>query len=161
MLKCKHLLSHLWGKHLNIYALLQVLYCVYMCIIISRYFQFFFIFKKGKVSEKLLVSISIYWQTDSSLLQSDLIPELTEEAPAESPAEAPAEAPAESPVLMSFSVGDLVWTKVSGYPWWPCMVTTDPEFNSHFKLKQKGEIQSSPPTSILIFKFKSDALIYL
>lgn len=90
---------------------------------------------------------------------------MTEEAPAESPAEAPAEspveAPAESPVLMSFSVGDLVWTKVSGYPWWPCMVTTDPEFNSHFKPKQKGEIQSSPPTSILIFKFKSDALIYL
>uniref|UniRef100_A0A3Q2PAE4 Nuclear receptor binding SET domain protein 2 n=1 Tax=Fundulus heteroclitus TaxID=8078 RepID=A0A3Q2PAE4_FUNHE len=37
-----------------------------------------------------------------------------------------------------FSVGDLVWTKVSGYPWWPCMVTTDPELNSHFKPKQKG-----------------------
>lgn len=83
------------------------------------------------------------------------------ESPAEAPAEAPVEAPAESPVLMSFSVGDLVWTKVSGYPWWPCMVTTDPEFNSHFKPKQKGEIQSSPPTSILIFKFKSeDALCF-
>ncbi|KAM4541559.1 histone-lysine N-methyltransferase NSD2 isoform 1-T1 [Fundulus diaphanus] len=37
-----------------------------------------------------------------------------------------------------FSVGDLVWTKVSGYPWWPCMVTTDPELNSHFKPKQKA-----------------------
>lgn len=37
------------------------------------------------------------------------------------------------------SVGDLVWAKVSGYPWWPCMVTSDPEFNSHFKQKQKGE----------------------
>ncbi|XP_028293276.1 histone-lysine N-methyltransferase NSD2 isoform X2 [Gouania willdenowi] len=34
-----------------------------------------------------------------------------------------------------FSVGDLVWTKVSGYPWWPCMVTTDPEVNNHVKQK--------------------------
>lgn len=44
----------------------------------------------------------------------------------------------ESPLLSRFAVGDLVWTKVSGYPWWPCMVTIDPEFSSHFK--QKGEI---------------------
>ncbi|XP_051807346.1 histone-lysine N-methyltransferase NSD2 [Acanthochromis polyacanthus] len=36
-----------------------------------------------------------------------------------------------------FSVGDLVWTKVSGYPWWPCMVTTDPEINYHVKQKPK------------------------
>ncbi|XP_076830304.1 histone-lysine N-methyltransferase NSD2 [Brachyhypopomus gauderio] len=35
-----------------------------------------------------------------------------------------------------FSVGDIVWTKVSGYPWWPCMITTDPEFRLHFR--QKG-----------------------
>uniref|UniRef100_A0AAZ3QBZ5 PWWP domain-containing protein n=1 Tax=Oncorhynchus tshawytscha TaxID=74940 RepID=A0AAZ3QBZ5_ONCTS len=25
------------------------------------------------------------------------------------------------PVNTVFSVGDVVWTKVSGYPWWPCM----------------------------------------
>ncbi|XP_029316667.1 histone-lysine N-methyltransferase NSD2 isoform X2 [Cottoperca gobio] len=43
----------------------------------------------------------------------------------------------ESRLLIGFSVGDLVWTKVSGYPWWPCMVTTDPEFNNHIKQKQK------------------------
>lgn len=43
-----------------------------------------------------------------------------------------------SPLLVRFSVGDLVWTKVSGYPWWPCMVTTDPEFSNHFKQKQKA-----------------------
>uniref|UniRef100_A0A7N6AV85 Nuclear receptor binding SET domain protein 2 n=1 Tax=Anabas testudineus TaxID=64144 RepID=A0A7N6AV85_ANATE len=36
-----------------------------------------------------------------------------------------------SPLLVRFSVGDLVWTKVSGYPWWPCMVTTDPEFSTN------------------------------
>uniref|UniRef100_A0A3B5L027 PWWP domain-containing protein n=1 Tax=Xiphophorus couchianus TaxID=32473 RepID=A0A3B5L027_9TELE len=36
----------------------------------------------------------------------------------------------EGPVPTRFCVGDLVWTKVSGYPWWPCMVTTDPELNT-------------------------------
>uniref|UniRef100_A0A3Q1FI14 Nuclear receptor binding SET domain protein 2 n=1 Tax=Acanthochromis polyacanthus TaxID=80966 RepID=A0A3Q1FI14_9TELE len=41
-----------------------------------------------------------------------------------------------------FSVGDLVWTKVSGYPWWPCMVTTDPEINYHVKQKPKSEIRT-------------------
>ncbi|XP_056867738.1 histone-lysine N-methyltransferase NSD2 [Takifugu flavidus] len=52
----------------------------------------------------------------------------------------------ESPLLTALSVGDLVWTKVSGYPWWPCMVTTDPNFNSHFKQKQKA---SSSKTGVL------------
>uniref|UniRef100_A0A672MJ91 Histone-lysine N-methyltransferase NSD2-like n=1 Tax=Sinocyclocheilus grahami TaxID=75366 RepID=A0A672MJ91_SINGR len=36
---------------------------------------------------------------------------------------------------LQFSVGDVIWTKVSGYPWWPCMITTDPEFNMHFRSK--------------------------
>nr|XP_019961854.1 PREDICTED: histone-lysine N-methyltransferase NSD2-like isoform X1 [Paralichthys olivaceus] len=44
-------------------------------------------------------------------------------------------ATAKSTFLIRFAVGDLVWTKVSGYPWWPCMVTTDPEFSHHFKQK--------------------------
>ncbi|XP_045579778.1 histone-lysine N-methyltransferase NSD2 isoform X1 [Salmo salar] len=39
------------------------------------------------------------------------------------------------PVHAVFSVGDVVWTKVSGYPWWPCMVSTDPELNTHRKHK--------------------------
>uniref|UniRef100_A0A673XU33 Nuclear receptor binding SET domain protein 2 n=1 Tax=Salmo trutta TaxID=8032 RepID=A0A673XU33_SALTR len=39
------------------------------------------------------------------------------------------------PVHAVFSVGDVVWTKVSGYPWWPCMVSTDPEVNTHRKHK--------------------------
>ncbi|KAG7510538.1 hypothetical protein JOB18_024376 [Solea senegalensis] len=55
----------------------------------------------------------------------ELIPELSVEVTA-------------SPFLVGFSVGDVVWTKVSGYPWWPCMVTTDPEFNTHFKHKPKA-----------------------
>ena len=25
-----------------------------------------------------------------------------------------------------YSVGDLIWAKVSGYPFWPCMVSVDP-----------------------------------
>ncbi|XP_069575662.1 histone-lysine N-methyltransferase NSD2 [Brachyistius frenatus] len=58
--------------------------------------------------------------------ESDLVSDFTEEATED------------SPLLNRFSVGDLVWTKVSGYPWWPCMVTTDPEFNNHFKQKQKA-----------------------
>uniref|UniRef100_A0A8C8CGP3 Nuclear receptor binding SET domain protein 2 n=1 Tax=Oncorhynchus tshawytscha TaxID=74940 RepID=A0A8C8CGP3_ONCTS len=41
----------------------------------------------------------------------------------------------EIPVNTVFSVGDVVWTKVSGYPWWPCMVSTDPELNTHLKHK--------------------------
>ncbi|KAK6306795.1 hypothetical protein J4Q44_G00219430 [Coregonus suidteri] len=41
----------------------------------------------------------------------------------------------ELPVHAVFSVGDVVWTKVSGYPWWPCMVSTDPELNTHLKHK--------------------------
>ncbi|XP_042244939.1 histone-lysine N-methyltransferase NSD2 isoform X1 [Thunnus maccoyii] len=56
----------------------------------------------------------------------DLIPELTEEITEV------------SPLLIRFSVGDVVWTKVSGYPWWPCIVTMDPELNNHIKQKQKA-----------------------
>ncbi|XP_075427197.1 histone-lysine N-methyltransferase NSD2 isoform X1 [Ascaphus truei] len=33
------------------------------------------------------------------------------------------------------SIGDMVWSKVSGYPWWPCMVTSDPVLYSHTKIK--------------------------
>ncbi|XP_029448352.1 histone-lysine N-methyltransferase NSD2 [Rhinatrema bivittatum] len=42
----------------------------------------------------------------------------------------------EEPVL-KYNVGDLVWSKVSGYPWWPCMVSSDPVLHSHSRLKGK------------------------
>ncbi|XP_056397227.1 LOW QUALITY PROTEIN: histone-lysine N-methyltransferase NSD2 [Hyla sarda] len=43
---------------------------------------------------------------------------------------------------IKFSVGDLVWSKVSGYPWWPCMVTSDPVLHNHTKIKgQKKSIR--------------------
>lgn len=37
--------------------------------------------------------------------------------------------------LLRYGVGDLVWAKVSGYPWWPCMVAADPLLHSYTKLK--------------------------
>ncbi|XP_066535463.1 histone-lysine N-methyltransferase NSD2 [Hoplias malabaricus] len=36
---------------------------------------------------------------------------------------------------VQFSEGDIVWTKGSGYPWWPCMITADPELHLHFRQK--------------------------
>ncbi|KAG2465618.1 NSD2 methyltransferase, partial [Polypterus senegalus] len=36
---------------------------------------------------------------------------------------------------VKFNAGDIVWTKVSGYPWWPCMIATDPVLNNHIKRK--------------------------
>lgn len=38
-------------------------------------------------------------------------------------------------LLLKYNVGDLVWSKVSGYPWWPCMVSADPLLHNHTKLK--------------------------
>lgn len=37
--------------------------------------------------------------------------------------------------LLIYGIGDLVWAKVSGYPWWPCMVSADPLLHSYTKLK--------------------------
>ncbi|KAM4706581.1 histone-lysine N-methyltransferase NSD2 [Discoglossus pictus] len=43
---------------------------------------------------------------------------------------------------LKYSVGDLVWSKVSGYPWWPCMITSDPILYSHTKIKgQKKSVR--------------------
>ncbi|KAK7904576.1 hypothetical protein WMY93_017183 [Mugilogobius chulae] len=56
------------------------------------------------------------------------------------PSEAPQ--PEASPTVL-FCPGDLVWTKVLGYPWWPCIVTTDPELNNH--LRQKVKVNSPKP----------------
>lgn len=25
-----------------------------------------------------------------------------------------------------YIIGDLIWAKMTGHPWWPCMVTEDP-----------------------------------
>lgn len=53
--------------------------------------------------------------------------------------------------LLRYNVGDLVWSKVSGYPWWPCMVSADPLLHSYTKLKGAafgpGSLSASPPAS--------------
>lgn len=50
---------------------------------------------------------------------------------------------------VQFSAGDIVWAKVSRYPWWPCMITTDPELNLHFRQKSKD------PSAHAAFIFRS------
>lgn len=34
----------------------------------------------------------------------------------------------------SFFVGDLIWTKISGYPWWPALITVDPCTGTYCKI---------------------------
>lgn len=34
-------------------------------------------------------------------------------------------------------VGDIIWAKISGYPWWPCMVTLDPQTGKYSKVDGK------------------------
>ncbi|XP_041443507.1 histone-lysine N-methyltransferase NSD2 isoform X3 [Xenopus laevis] len=48
----------------------------------------------------------------------------------------------EEDLSLKYSVGDVVWSKVSGYPWWPCMVTSDPVLYNHTKVKgQKKNVR--------------------
>ncbi|XP_040202163.1 histone-lysine N-methyltransferase NSD3 isoform X5 [Rana temporaria] len=37
-----------------------------------------------------------------------------------------------------FHIGDLVWSKVGTYPWWPCMVSCDPQLHVHSKINSRG-----------------------
>lgn len=39
---------------------------------------------------------------------------------------------------VKFQVGDLVWSKVGTYPWWPCMVSSDPQLEVHTKINTRG-----------------------
>uniref|UniRef100_A0A8D0H5P8 PWWP domain-containing protein n=1 Tax=Sphenodon punctatus TaxID=8508 RepID=A0A8D0H5P8_SPHPU len=39
---------------------------------------------------------------------------------------------------VKFQVGDLVWSKVGTYPWWPCMVSNDPQLEVHTKINTRG-----------------------
>uniref|UniRef100_A0A669D7Z4 Nuclear receptor binding SET domain protein 2 n=1 Tax=Oreochromis niloticus TaxID=8128 RepID=A0A669D7Z4_ORENI len=48
--------------------------------------------------------------------------------PPENRSELKEEVKEEAPVVSRFSVGDLVWTKVSGYPWWPLRNSRAPYF---------------------------------
>ncbi|XP_068931997.1 histone-lysine N-methyltransferase NSD3 isoform X1 [Petaurus breviceps papuanus] len=46
--------------------------------------------------------------------------------------------PAEVSTGVKFQVGDLVWSKVGTYPWWPCMVSSDPQLEVHTKINTRG-----------------------
>uniref|UniRef100_A0A8C2HXX1 Histone-lysine N-methyltransferase NSD3 n=1 Tax=Cyprinus carpio TaxID=7962 RepID=A0A8C2HXX1_CYPCA len=37
-----------------------------------------------------------------------------------------------------YEIGDLVWAKVGTYPWWPCMVSSDPQSSVHIRLNKRG-----------------------
>uniref|UniRef100_S4RA71 Nuclear receptor binding SET domain protein 2 n=1 Tax=Petromyzon marinus TaxID=7757 RepID=S4RA71_PETMA len=40
-----------------------------------------------------------------------------------------------------YSIGDVVWAKISGHPWWPCMVSCDPKLGIHMRVKV-GQVKS-------------------
>ncbi|XP_058525763.1 histone-lysine N-methyltransferase NSD3 isoform X2 [Ochotona princeps] len=63
-------------------------------------------------------------------------PVLKEEAPAQ-PIPSSVAAP-EVSTGVKFQVGDLVWSKVGTYPWWPCMVSSDPQLEVHTKINTRG-----------------------
>ncbi|XP_040270697.1 histone-lysine N-methyltransferase NSD3 isoform X4 [Bufo bufo] len=46
--------------------------------------------------------------------------------------------PSEVRTVVWFHVGDLVWSKVGTYPWWPCMVSCDPQLHVHSKINTRG-----------------------
>uniref|UniRef100_A0A4W3IDB4 Histone-lysine N-methyltransferase NSD3 n=1 Tax=Callorhinchus milii TaxID=7868 RepID=A0A4W3IDB4_CALMI len=44
----------------------------------------------------------------------------------------------QSAVTAQYQIGDLVWSKVGTYPWWPCMVSSDPLLQIHTKINTRG-----------------------
>ncbi|XP_048368442.1 histone-lysine N-methyltransferase NSD3 isoform X3 [Sphaerodactylus townsendi] len=46
--------------------------------------------------------------------------------------------PAQTASDDKFEVGDLVWSKVGTYPWWPCMVSSDPQLEVHTRINTRG-----------------------
>lgn len=40
--------------------------------------------------------------------------------------------------VVAWTLGDMLWAKVSGHPWWPCVVSPDPDlhqFTKHIQSK--------------------------
>ncbi|KAJ6223683.1 hypothetical protein RDWZM_002228 [Blomia tropicalis] len=37
----------------------------------------------------------------------------------------------------SYGVGDLIWAKMTGYPWWPCIISIDPETGNYCRISGK------------------------
>ncbi|XP_053125515.1 histone-lysine N-methyltransferase NSD3 isoform X5 [Hemicordylus capensis] len=60
---------------------------------------------------------------------------LLDETPAQQESPPP---PVQIASEIKFEVGDLVWSKVGTYPWWPCMVSSDPQLEVHTKINTRG-----------------------
>ncbi|KAI5614321.1 histone-lysine N-methyltransferase NSD3 isoform X1, partial [Silurus asotus] len=41
-------------------------------------------------------------------------------------------------LCVEYEIGDLVWAKVGTYPWWPCMVSSDPQLKVHTRINTRG-----------------------
>ncbi|XP_029449239.1 DNA mismatch repair protein Msh6 isoform X2 [Rhinatrema bivittatum] len=46
--------------------------------------------------------------------------------------------PATPSISCDFTPGDLVWAKMAGYPWWPCLVYNHPKEGTHLRGKGKS-----------------------
>lgn len=50
----------------------------------------------------------------------------------------------------NFKVGDIVWSKLAGYPWWPSLVCSHPTENTHIKPGKNPQVHvqffDTPPT---------------
>uniref|UniRef100_A0A8C8FX60 Histone-lysine N-methyltransferase NSD3 n=1 Tax=Oncorhynchus tshawytscha TaxID=74940 RepID=A0A8C8FX60_ONCTS len=69
--------------------------------------------------------------------------QLQEGTVGQKPQKTPIKAEPETPkvcvgFLLDHEVGDLVWAKVGTYPWWPCMVSCDPQMNVHTRINTRG-----------------------
>ncbi|XP_040826241.1 histone-lysine N-methyltransferase NSD3 isoform X2 [Ochotona curzoniae] len=64
-------------------------------------------------------------------------PKLEPQEPSAQPIPSSVPAP-EVSTGVKFQVGDLVWSKVGTYPWWPCMVSSDPQLEVHTKINTRG-----------------------
>lgn len=104
--------------------------------------------------------------TDSQVpMETDAGVEAPAAAPAPAPAPVPAPVPDPTPVIPAVApvgkskvaaapafdgpppkwlVGDMVWSKVSGHPWWPCMVAYDPHQGIYVKKSEYNFRHLSP-----------------
>ncbi|XP_048728354.2 DNA mismatch repair protein Msh6-like isoform X2 [Ostrea edulis] len=62
----------------------------------------------------------------------------------------PAKQPKKLVEVQSFKEGDIVWSKLSGYPWWPSLVCSHPTENTHVKQGKNPQFHvqffDTPPT---------------
>lgn len=60
-----------------------------------------------------------------------------------------------------YEIGDLVWAKVGTYPWWPCMVSSDPQSNVHIRLNTRGNLSTTSSYKYIFLRLEYSTQIYL